>query len=130
AAIGFPSGVLFAPWKDAGDIGWLALGTAGRILTAVLLIATVLILMNLEKTFRSAVGTMRWRIKFLVLGLGVIFSARIYTRSQALLFSDYSPGRLTVEATALLVGCALIALAYFWTGLSEFDVYQSCAVFQ
>ena len=39
--------------------------------------------MNLEQTFRSAVGTMRWRIKFVVLGLAVIFGAHLYVRSQA-----------------------------------------------
>ena len=53
---------------------------------------TVLILMNLERTFRSAVGTMRWRIKFIVLGLGIVFGARIYTlKPGAALFSE-QPG--------------------------------------
>ena len=88
----------------------------------------MLILTNIERTFRAAVGTMRWRIKFLVLGLGVIFGARIYTQSQALLFSDYSPSQLSVEATALLIGCALIAFAYVRTGFNEIDVYPSRAV--
>ena len=111
--------------------GWgLMLDDPAKILNVLVLFSTVLILMNIERTFRAAVGTMRWRIKFLVLGLGVIFGARIYTGSQALLFSDYSPGRLTVEATALLVGCALIAVAYFRTGFSEIDVYPSRAVLQ
>ena len=88
----------------------------------------MLILTNIERTFRAAVGTMRWRIKFLVLGLGVIFGARIYTLSQALLFSEYSPSQLSVETTALLIGCALIAMAYVRTGFSEIDVYPSRAV--
>ena len=48
-----------------------------KILNVLVLVSTVLILMNIERTFRAAVGTMRWRIKFLVLGLGVIFGARI-----------------------------------------------------
>ena len=84
--------------------------------------------MNIERTFRAAVGTMRWRIKFVVLGLAVIFGARIYTRSQALLFSDYSPSQLIVESTALLIGCALIAVAYVRTGFNEIEVYPSRAV--
>src|SRR5438067_13771502 len=71
---------------------------------------------------------MRWRIKFLVLGLAVIFGACIYTRSQALLFSDYSPSQLSVEATALLIGCALITAAYVRSGFGEIDVYPSRAV--
>ena len=60
-----------------------------KALNVILLVAFVWILMNLEQTFRSAVGTMRWRIKFVILGLAVIFGARLYVRSQALLFSTY-----------------------------------------
>ena len=52
---------------------------------------------------------MRWRIKFLVLGLGVIFSARIYTRSQALLFSHYDPSLTIIDAGALIVGATGLA---------------------
>ena len=111
--------------------GWgLMLTDPAKILNVLVLVSTVLILTNVERTFRAAVGTMRWRIKFLVLGLGVVFGARIYTGSQALLFSDYSSGRLSVEATALLIGCALIAVAYLRTGFSEIDVYPSRAVLQ
>jgi putative PEP-CTERM system histidine kinase len=106
----------------------LRLNEPGIILNVLILVSTVLILMNIERTIRAAVGTMRWRIKFLVLGLGVIFGARIYTGSQALLFSDYSPSQLSVEATALLIGSALIAVAYFRTGFNEIDVYPSRAV--
>ena len=111
----------------AGEWG-LRLNEPGIILNVLILVSTVLILMNIERTIRAAVGTMRWRIKFLVLGLGVTFGARIYTGSQALLFSDYSPSQLSVEATALLIGSALIAVAYFRTGFNEIDVYPSRAV--
>src|SRR5438067_737852 len=109
--------------------GWgLKLDEPAKILNVLILISTVLILTNIERTFRAAVGTMRWRIKFLVLGLAVIFGACIYTRSQALLFSDYSPSLLSVEATALLIGCALITAAYVRSGFGEIDVYPSRAV--
>src|SRR5437870_10103265 len=92
--------------------GWgLKRDEPAKILNVLIVVSTVLILTNIERTFRAAVGTMRWRIKLLVLGLAVIFGACIYTRSQALLFSDYSPSQLSVEATALLIGCALITAA-------------------
>ena len=85
---------------------------AAGYITAVLLVSAVLILTNLEKTFRSAVGTMRWRIKFLILGLGVVFGARIYTGSQTFLFSRQDPGLAIIEAGALIVGCIFFAIAY------------------
>jgi putative PEP-CTERM system histidine kinase len=109
--------------------GWgLRFNESAKILNVLFLISTVLILMNIERTFRAAVGTMRWRVKFLVLGLGVIFGANIYTGSQALLFSSYSPTQLSVETAALLIGCVLIATGYVRSGFSEIDVYPSRAV--
>ena len=111
--------------------GWgLRFSEPAKILNVLILISTVLVLTNIERTFRAAVGTMRWRIKFLVLGLGVVFGARIYTQSQALLFSDYSPSQLSVETAALLIGCTLIAVAYVRSGFGEIDVYPSRAVLQ
>ena len=109
--------------------GWgLRLSEPAKILNVLILVAAVLILMNIERTFRAAVGTMRWRIKFMVLGLAVVFGAHIYTGSEALLFSDYNPSQFSVETIALLIGCALITVAYVRSGFSEIDVYPSRAV--
>ena len=103
---------------------------AGKVVNAAILVGTVLVLMNLERTFRSAVGTMQWRIKFLILGLAVIFGARIYTRSQALVYSGHNNSLTEVEAIGLLVGCALLGAGYFRSGFREIDVYPSRAVLQ
>ena len=84
--------------------------------------------MNLERTFRSAVGTMRWRIKFLILGLGVVFGARIYTCSQGLLFTGQSLALTAVDTCALLIGCVLMAIGYFRSRFGDVDVYPSRAV--
>ncbi len=68
--------------------GWgLHFSQTAKILNGLFLISMILILTNLERTFRAAVGTMRWRIKFLVIGLAIIFGARIYSGTQSLLFS-------------------------------------------
>jgi putative PEP-CTERM system histidine kinase len=114
----------------AGDIrgGILQVGTAAKLLNVVLVIALVLILMNLEQTFRSAVGTMRWRIKFVILAFTVIFGARLYVRSQALLFSAPDITLWGIESGALVIGCVFLAVAYARTGWSEVDVYPSLAV--
>src|SRR5438552_1555162 len=45
---------------------FISLGMPGKILNLVLLVGSVMILMNFERTFRSAVGVMRWRIKYFV----------------------------------------------------------------
>jgi len=117
------------PFPGPGAGFWFRLGgQPAKALNVLCLVATVLILMNLERTFRSAVGTTRWRIKFFVLGLAVIFGARFYARSQALVFSGYDLALTNIETVALLLGCVLMAAAYFRSGFIEIDVYPSRAV--
>src|SRR5690242_5252470 len=109
--------------------GWtIQLSQEAKIANGLILIATVLILMNLERTFRAAAGTMRWRIKFFIVGLTVIFGARIYTRSQTLVFAGYNLGLTNLETAALLVGCVLLASGYIRSGFAETDIYPSRAV--
>ena len=112
----------------AGEALQLRFGAMAKALNIVLLVSFVLALMNLEQTFRSAVGTMRWRIKYVVLGLAVIFGAHFYVRSQAILFSAHDMALSGVESSALLIGCLLLALAYARAGFGEIDVYPSRAV--
>ena len=105
-------------------------GWSAKTVSITLLAAALLILVNLEKTFRTAVGTMRWRVKFFIIGLAAIFGMRIYTMSQALLFSELDPGLPVLDAAALLVGCGVMAAGYARSGFSELDIYPSRAVLQ
>jgi putative PEP-CTERM system histidine kinase len=116
------------PAGPEGEVLLVRSGAIAKALNVVLLVALVLILMNLEQTFRSAVGTMRWRIKFVVLGLAVIFGARLYVRSQAILFSAPDIALSGIESSGLLIGCLFLALAYARTGFAEIDVYPSRTV--
>ena len=128
-SLGFQQQLLeLAPAGPADEGMQLRFGAMAKALNVILLVALVWILMNLEQTFRSAVGTMRWRIKFVVLGLAVIFGARLYVRSQALLFSTYDMHWSGVESSALLIGCVFLMVAYVRTGFAEIDVYPSRAV--
>ncbi|HET7625366.1 MAG TPA: XrtA/PEP-CTERM system histidine kinase PrsK [Verrucomicrobiae bacterium] len=114
--------------SDTATTVWFGFGNAGKALNVIVLISLIIVLMNLEKTFRTAVGTMRWRIKFVVLGLCIIFGARIYTDSQALLYSTVNSSLLSlpaVDAGALLLGCLLIGVSYLRAGVGEIDVYPS-----
>src|SRR5215471_1694647 len=117
-----------SPYTEPGADWWILSDAAAKILNGFQLVAAVVILMNLEKPYRSAVGTMQWRIKFLVIGLGIVFGARIYTVSQALLFSADVLVLSDVETVALLIGCALIVVAFGRSGFGEIDVYPSHAV--
>ncbi|HEV3410779.1 MAG TPA: histidine kinase N-terminal 7TM domain-containing protein, partial [Chthoniobacterales bacterium] len=65
--------------QDDGTL-WVQFSGAGKVINGLLLLGALLVLTNLEKTLRAAVGTMQWRIKFLVLGVAIIFGARLYTR--------------------------------------------------
>jgi putative PEP-CTERM system histidine kinase len=105
---------------------WMfGLGIPGTVLNLFFLLGAVLVLMNLERTYRAAVGTMLWRIKFMILGLGVIFAVQAYVSSQVLLFHALNLSLETVSATAILLGGALILRSLFRAGHFNTDVYPS-----
>jgi len=79
------------PFPEPGAGFWFRLGDNRQALNVFCLVATVLILMNLERTFVRP-SDYALAIKFFVLGLAVIFGARFYARSQALVFSGYDLG--------------------------------------
>jgi len=113
----------------AEDNVWrLQFGPMANLLNVILVAALALILMNLEQTFRSAVGTMRWRIKYVVLALLLVLGARLYVGSQAILFSAPNLALWSVESGALLIGCMFLTLAYARTGWTEIDVHPSTAI--
>jgi putative PEP-CTERM system histidine kinase len=116
------------PVGPTGEVLQLRFGPIAKTLNVLLLVAFVLVLVNLEQTFRSAVGTMRWRIKYVVIGLAVIFGVHFYVQSQAILYSAYDVALSGVESSALLIGCLLLALAYARNGLAEIEVFPSRAV--
>ena len=105
---------------------WMfGLGIPGTVLNLFFLLGAVLVLMNLERTYRAAVGTMLWRIKFMILGVGVIFAVQAYVSSQVLLFHALNLSLETVSATAILLGGALILRSLFRAGHFNTDVYPS-----
>ena len=127
-ALGFYEGLVKAQLLE-GKTEWaFALTIPGMALDVLLLLSSVLILMNLERTFRASVGTMRWRIKFMIVGLGVLFLVRAYTSSQMLLFHQVYTDLDGVDAGALFVGCLLILRSLLRTGHFEVNVYPSHSV--
>jgi len=105
------------------------LQTAGFVFFALFLTSTVMVLMNLERTFRAAVGTMRWRIKFMVLGLAVLFVMRAYTSSQQLLWQKMDPALVALDSGALILGC-LLTLRSLFRDVSKASVFPSKAILE
>ena len=95
-------GMLFVPTAWSGYVWHLAW-----------VILSVMILMNLERTFRHATGYMRWQTKFLFLGIGGVFAAHLYTDSQVLLFRGINTGLDQVEMGVLLLADLFILRALF-----------------
>lgn len=107
---------------------WLGIRPQAQVLVVLLLLADVLILVNLEKTFRAAVGLVRWRVKYLFLGAGLIFGANFYALSQAMIFSGFGPGAAEVESAAVILGAGLMGIGYARKAFRDIDVYPSRAV--
>lgn len=108
----------------------LRLGLSGMLIQGYVLIGAVLVLMNLERTYRASVGTMRWRIKFMLMGAGMIFLVRLYTSSQFLLFRGVDPSIESLNSGSLLLASLLFLRSLFRDGIFELDVYPSQTVLQ
>jgi putative PEP-CTERM system histidine kinase len=117
-------------WLKDGSCQLVLGGMGGFIFFLSWLAGLMLVGINLEKTFRASVGVMRWRIKFMILGLAVLFVVRFCTSSQILLSHKLDPRLQLVDVAALFVACLLMLRASFRTGHFDFDVYPSQAVLQ
>ena len=116
--------------QTVGEEWFLELDRAGSGLVLLVLLTSIFVLMNLERTFRASVGTMRWRIKYMVLGVGLLFGVKVYTSGQMLLYSGIPSGLQTIQSIALLLACGLVGLAVMRAGLLEVDVYPSQSLIQ
>ena len=107
---------------------WLIpVGQAGQWLHVVLLLSAVAILVNLENTLRSAVGSVRWQIKFTVLGVALLFGVELFAYSQVLLYSALQTTLLPFGSAVLLMTCGFVVVSLVWRRLGSFDVYPSQA---
>lgn len=134
-------GVIFFPlllvalsWSDllGGEAGigpnfmWmLPLDRAGVLLHVFFAVSAVLCLMNLESTLRASRGVMRWRIKYVIVGVGVVLVIWCYTSIQAVLYSAINMDLAGVTAGSVLLGCLFIAVAQTRGGIGVVDLYPA-----
>jgi len=134
AALLLPCGLIFA-WSDQLVVSVapptpetpavVELGTAGVMLHGFILVAMIVITMSLERTYRTSVGTMRWRIKFMLLGIAVLNSVQFYTSSQAVLFHGTTTSMEAIHSVALLVACLCIGRSFLRPGQFSIDLHPS-----
>lgn len=83
----------------------------GRYGIILQLLLTAGILAGLEAALRASRRETRWRIKYLILGLGGIFLLRFYLLSHVLLFHVVMASYLAVGATALFIGNLVMGIS-------------------
>jgi putative PEP-CTERM system histidine kinase len=110
-------------------VWFFQLRPGGIVLYGVFLVSAVVVLMNLERTLKTAVGTMRWHIKFTILGLAVLFVVRSYTCSQVLLQRRIDPSLVGVDCGALILGC-LLTLRSLFRDAARVAVFPSKAILE
>ena len=114
--------VLFTPAYDVSDVeaSFYAarLTASGQFSTVVQVASMVALLAALEATLRTSRGVIRWRTKFLVLGLGGALLVRFYFLSQTLLFHVVMASYLTAGAATQAVANLAIAASLLRDRLS------------
>ena len=129
-----PVAVVIATWTDIATVlvsgegapgPLLRLGASAFVLQVLILLSIVFSLMNLERTLRESIGTMRWRVKYTVLGIAVFGTVRVYTGSQEVLYGSLDATFLTLNAFAFLLMCALLFVALRRGRLMSVDIYVS-----
>jgi hypothetical protein len=117
------------PVLDSNSIWLIPLGWSGYAFNLCMLLGSILILMNLERTLRGSVGHKRWQVKYMVLGIGSIFAVWVYTSSQAILFYTLNTNQTLAGGWVLIVASTLRLRSVLRTPLLDLDLYLSHAFF-
>jgi hypothetical protein len=93
------------PFVAAGLRPW------GRAAVVAQLAGTIGILVGFEAALRASRREARWRVKYLLLGLGGIFLVRFYFLSQETLFNIVMAPFVTTAAATVVLGNVAVAVA-------------------
>lgn len=92
---------------------FIRLGKAGYLWHLLSIVISILVLMNLERTFRHSTGHVRWQTKFMFLGVIFIFVVRIFTDSQVVLFKGVNTGYYLINLGSIIIADILILRSLF-----------------
>ena len=108
-----------------GDAGYLYLGTAFKYFHISLLAVTIVVLVNLENTFRSSAGVERWRIKYLLFGIGAILCLHVYFLSQRIIYSVVNISDIHLFSCVIIVSIILISFSIIRDRVIDNNIYIS-----
>ncbi|MDY6849208.1 MAG: XrtA/PEP-CTERM system histidine kinase PrsK [Geoalkalibacter sp.] len=134
AAVSIPLEQFFYS-PDFGEEKLLFLGNPGYFFYITLMAVLIVSLVNLEITLMSAQRADRWKIKFEVIGAGVIIGFFIVYYSQSLLYRSIDMGLAPTRAAMPAVGIVLMAFSRLRRGdaggvrLSPDMAYRSVVIF-
>jgi hypothetical protein len=99
--------------------------TWGKAYFSMYILALALILLQLENLYRHAAHLTRWKIRYLVVGMFLVFSVQIVAASHALLYGILHPFHGTLTAIGFLAGESLMAFALIRHRLLDVDIFIS-----
>ena len=108
-----------------GPFQFARLTLPGQLGIACELLATIAVLYGLEPSLRNSYGSVRWRLKYLTLGLGGIFAVRFYLLSQILLFRLVDRPSLLTGIFAVIIGELTVAVGLLRSGALRTDLTVS-----
>jgi putative PEP-CTERM system histidine kinase len=130
----FPLAIILFPFPlfkhIQPDYDYIELGYAGKVFYTFILLISVLILANLERTLRASIGRIRWQIKFIILGTAVVCADWIYSASQAILYTAIDTSLSIVHPAALLCANLLFIWGLMRSRFLKVDVYLSRSTIQ
>lgn len=105
----------------------LTLGWPAHVIHVGFLLGTVMVLSNLERTYRASVGTIRWRMlrRF---GPGSALRRTDLHKHTGFIVRSADPAHVAVDAAAFLAAGLVMLRSLLRTGHFEMDVYPSPAV--
>ncbi len=103
----------------------LPIDTAGYVFYILLFLSLILILINLEHTLRASSGVSRWRIKYLLIGVGAVTAFYVFYVSHILLYRVMDPALLPVKGVVVTISVLLMAFSMLRSRLMDINVTVS-----
>ncbi len=105
----------------------IGFGLGAQLLQFCFIGSAIIVLMNLEQTFRASVGTQRWKIKLAMVGIGGLFLVRVYTSCQLVIARAPDDSMALLNSGMLILSCLLVGFSLARTKDFSIDLYPSQA---